>query len=152
MGARSWITLAAQATLAVGLVAAGALMLGPFQGAERAFGLSDKEAHALAFFALTLTACLAAPRLRKDDLALAALALAGASELAQGVVGREAGVGDLVADALGVFLAWAPMQAAQMRMRMNLRQRALDQGLPPPLSRRAGDPKPRARAAQTPPA
>jgi VanZ family protein len=152
LSTRPWITTAAQAALAVGLLASGALMLGPFQDAERLVLLTDKEAHVIAFFALCLLAFLAAPRLRKDDLTLAALALAAASELAQAFVGRTAGFDDLLADAIGIALAWAPMQVAQVRMRMTLRRRALDAGFPPPLARRVGEARLSSKTAPSPPA
>jgi VanZ family protein len=111
------ITASAQATLAVGCLIGAVLMLGPFQGAERHLLLPDKAAHAIAFFLFTLLSFLAAPRLRKNDLALVALALASASEVAQSVVGRSASMEDLMADAAGIFAAWALMWAAQVRRR-----------------------------------
>jgi len=98
-------------------------MLGPFQGAERHLMLSDKEAHVIAFFTLTLLAVLAAPQLRKNDLALMAITLGAAAELAQSFVGRSAGFDDLLADAVGVFAVWAPMQAVEVRRRLGRRLR-----------------------------
>jgi hypothetical protein len=103
------ITITARFLLAGGvLTLVPAMLLPSLQGAEAALGLTDKHAHALAFYFLTMTSFVASPRLRRSDLALAAIALGAAMEVAQLVVGREAGVGDVVANATGVALAWAP--------------------------------------------
>jgi len=130
----SELTIAARAVLVMGSLAAAVLMLLPvFQGAEQYVGLTDKQAHALAFYAFTVCAFLAMPRMRRRDLALAVLAMGAAAEVAQIVTGRSASVIDLSADAVGVFAAWAPAQIEQMRRMarkypgLSLRQiRALD--------------------------
>lgn len=93
------------------------LMLGPFEGAEALFLLTDKEAHILALFALTIFAFMAAPRMRRNDLALALVALGACTEVAQAVVGRDGNTADFVANALGVFAAWAPAHAQVVRQR-----------------------------------
>ena len=140
MPKQPWITVTAQAALACGVLVGGVLMLGPFQGAERHLMLSDKEAHAIAFFLFTLLAVLAAPQLRKNDIAVVALALAAASEVAQGMVGRSAALSDLLADAVGIFAVWAPMQAADFRLSIIRRLRSADAGDPHlNYGRRAGD-------------
>ena len=54
-----------RAALWIGGVSLVVLMLGPFQGMERAFGLNDKAAHALAFYGLSIGLFLAAPRSRR---------------------------------------------------------------------------------------
>jgi hypothetical protein len=90
-------------------------MLGPFQGAERHFGLNDFAAHALAFYGLACLCFLAGPRLRRNDLALALVALGAAAEVAQGVVGRDASVHDVLADSLGVLAAWTPSRIETLR-------------------------------------
>ena len=136
-----WITGSAQAALAVGSLIGAVLMLGPFQGAERLLLLTDKEAHAIAFFLFTLLGLMAAPRLRKNDLALVALALASASEAAQSAVGRSASMEDLMADAAGIFAAWALMWAAQARRRLIGRNWG-DGSAPQSYNRRAGDRSP----------
>jgi VanZ family protein len=107
-GARIFLGLAA--------LCLAALMLAPaFQGAERYFGLTDGEAHAIAFYGLTLISILAAPRVRRNDLALAMVAIGAAMELAQSVTGRSASFSDLAADSIGVFAAWAPTQVERVR-------------------------------------
>jgi VanZ family protein len=116
MALGSW-TVLARLTLALGSAAAAFLMLGPFQGAEERLMLTDKQAHAIAFFALTALSFLAAPRMRKTDLALAAVAIGAAMEIAQLCVGRSGSVLDLSADAVGVFMAWAPAHFESIRRR-----------------------------------
>ena len=82
--------------------------LGPFQGAESRAGLSDKAAHVIAFYCITLLAFSTAPRTRRTDLAIAILGLGVLIELIQGATGRSLSVGDLAADGLGVVAALAP--------------------------------------------
>lgn len=106
------------------VLAAGALtvlMLGPFQGLEARLGFTDLQAHALAFFALTLLTFLVAPRWRRSDLALAVLSFGVLVELAQGLTGRSMSVADLTADALGVAAALAPGVIEQFRRAVRLR-------------------------------
>ena len=116
MAVGAW-TVLARAALVLGSATAAFLMLGPFQGAERLLLLSDKQAHAIAFFTLTSLSFLAAPRMRKMDLAFGALALGAAVEVAQLLVGRSGSVLDLSADAVGVFMAWAPAHFESIRRR-----------------------------------
>jgi VanZ family protein len=101
--------------LAAGLLLVGTLLFGPFQGAEAVFYLTDKQAHVLAFFALTTLSLAAAPRIRRGDLALVIVALAGATEIAQACVGRDGNVADMAADSIGVLLAWAPTHVTAIR-------------------------------------
>jgi VanZ family protein len=110
------VTLA-RVALFLGAATVGVLLLGPFQGAERLVYLSDKQAHALAFFGLTMISFVAGARVRRGDLALALIALAAASEVAQFCVGRDGSLADVLADAAGVLLAWAPTQAMAVRAR-----------------------------------
>lgn len=91
------------------------LTLGPFQGLESRFGLSDTAAHLTAFYIITLLAFAVAPRQRRTDLALATLGLGVLIELAQGVVGRSLSLTDLLADAVGVGAATAPAWVEQLR-------------------------------------
>lgn len=110
------LPLAARALIVVGGSCAAALMLLPtFQGAEQGLGLTDKQAHIVAFYIFTVSAFMAAPRARRTDLAMVALALGAAAEVAQLITGRSASFLDLSADAAGVFLAWAPAQVEQLR-------------------------------------
>ena len=91
------------------------LVLGPFQGAEEAFGLNDKEAHAIAFFALTVMLQLAMPRVRRLDIALGVLAIGALIEVVQLFTGRSASVLDWMADFVGVAFATAPSYAESFR-------------------------------------
>jgi hypothetical protein len=99
------IVLYARVVLAIGAAFVAAVLLGPFQGAERLVMLTDKEAHAVAFAVFTTLSFIAAPRVRRSDLVLTALALAAASEIAQAVVGRDGNIPDFMADGLGVAIA-----------------------------------------------
>ena len=110
------VTRAARGAVVVGGMGVALLMLAPmFQGAEQMFGLTDKQAHGLAFYVATLTAMLSLPRMRRTDLALAMLALGAAAEMAQAITGRSASFTDLSADAVGIFAAWAPSQVERLR-------------------------------------
>lgn len=111
----SQISISARGLLCLGALVIVVLMLGPFQGAERHFGLNDFAAHAIAFYGLTALCFLAGPRLRRNDIALVLVALGAAMEVAQGVTGRSASFHDLAADAVGVFAAWAPAQIETLR-------------------------------------
>ena len=91
------------------------LLLGPFQGLEQVFHLTDKEAHALAFFGVTLGLFAIAPRWRRTDLALAALAFGVFIELAQGLTGRSVSLLDLLADGVGILAALAPGLVERLR-------------------------------------
>lgn len=96
------VMIAARAVLVIGAATAATLMLGPFQGAEAVFGLTDKSAHAIAFGGLTAVSFAAFPRMRRSDLARAALILGGAAEVAQMFGGRSASLADWAADAAGI--------------------------------------------------
>jgi hypothetical protein len=143
MSSQSRVVAGARLILVLGSAAVGTLLLGPFQGAERVFLLTDKEAHALAFYVLTTLSFVAAPRMRRNDLALAAFALGLASEFAQACVGRDAGVNDVLADGLGVLLAWAPAHAESLR-------RLGRGGDAPRVTRGLRSPLPRREAARAP--
>lgn len=97
------------------------LMLGPFQGLEARLGFTDLQAHALAFFALTLLMFLVAPRWRRGDLAIAVLSFGVLVEMAQGLTGRSMSLADLAADALGVATALAPGLIEQFRRAVRMR-------------------------------
>jgi VanZ family protein len=93
---------AARAILLLGALSAAILMLGPFQGLEHIVGLGDKTAHAIAFGGLTAVAFTAFPRMRRSDLAWAALLLGGGVEAAQLFGGRSASLFDWLADGVGI--------------------------------------------------
>jgi hypothetical protein len=69
--------------LVAGALTAAVLMLGPWPGLEQVFGLSDKAAHAIAFGGLLAVSFLAFPRMRRNDLAIAAVVLGASVEVAQ---------------------------------------------------------------------
>lgn len=97
------VVITARAVLVGGALTASALMLGPWPGLEQALGLSDKAAHAIVFGGLVAVAFLAFPRMRRNDLALAAVLLGAGVEAAQlFTTDRSGSLGDLFADALGV--------------------------------------------------
>ena len=97
------VVTTARAVLVAGALTAAVLMLGPWPGLEQVFGLSDKAAHAIAFGALVAVSFVAFPRMRRNDLALAAVLLGASVELAQlFTADRSGSLGDLFADALGV--------------------------------------------------
>lgn len=96
------------------------LLLGPFHLAE---GL-DKLAHIGGFYAFTALALAALPFNRKADILWAAAAIAGASELAQGLTGRTMSAADLAADLLGVAAAGLPIYVADLRRAAQTRQNA----------------------------
>lgn len=80
-------------------------MVGPFQNVEVASRIWDKAAHFLAFGVVVI--CLAAllPQRNRTAIAVGSIVLGGLVELVQGVTGRDASWGDLLADALGVAAA-----------------------------------------------
>jgi VanZ family protein len=98
------------------LTAVTVVALGPFQGAEQSFGLTDKEAHFATFYGLTFIALAAFPRIRKWDVAVAALAFGGLIEVLQTLTGRDGDILDWVADSLGIVMAVAPMYSEGFRM------------------------------------
>lgn len=85
-------------------------MLGPFQNLEAAANVWDKAAHFVSFGLILWSIGVLFRRLPRTLAALSALALGGAVEVIQGMVGRDASWGDLLADGLGILLAlllWA---------------------------------------------
>jgi VanZ family protein len=109
------LILSARMAFVIGGAALAVVMLGPFQGAERALGLSDKAAHGLAFYTFTVLLFMAAPRTRRTDLALIVVGLAVASEVLQMMTGRSAELGDLGLDLLGIGAALAPALVERAR-------------------------------------
>lgn len=102
----------AAAVCALGLAG---LMLGPFQGLEEAFGLSDTAAHAIAFFAATTGLFLVAPQWRRGDIAMGAVAFGVVIELLQGLTGRSMSLTDVAADLVGVGVALVPGTIERLR-------------------------------------
>ncbi len=91
------------------------LFLGPFTYLVDVFHVTDKDAHALAFFGVTVALFAIAPRWRRTDLALAALAFGVLIELAQGLTGRSLSVTDLMADGVGILVALIPGAVERLR-------------------------------------
>ena len=89
--------------------------LGPFQGAESKAGLNDKSAHVIAFYFVALLAFTIAPRTRRTDLALMALALGVLIEVVQGATGRSLSLTDLLSDAAGIAAAMVPTWVERLR-------------------------------------
>lgn len=106
---------AARATLVIGSLTVAVLALGPFQGAERYFGLNDKAAHVIAFGGLLAVSFLAFPRMRRNDLAIAALVLGAGVEIAQLFGDRSASVLDWMADAAGVGVIYGASMIETVR-------------------------------------
>ena len=106
---------AARLVLLAGSLTVTVLTLGPFQGLEQVFGLSDKAAHALAFGGLLAVSFLAFPRMRRNDLAVAALVLGAAIEVAQLFDHRSASVLDWLADAAGVLTVYGASMIETVR-------------------------------------
>lgn len=106
---------AARATLVVGSLAVAVLTLGPFQGAEAIFGLNDKAAHAIAFGGLLAVSFLAFPRMRRNDLMIAALVLGAGVEVAQVIAHRDGNIPDWLADAAGVLTIYGASMIETVR-------------------------------------
>ncbi len=110
------VVTTARAVLISGALTAAVLMLGPWPGLEQVFGLSDKAAHAIAFGGLLAASFLAFPRMRRSDLALAAVMLGASVEVAQlFTADRSASLADLGADALGVGVIYFSSQIEGLR-------------------------------------
>lgn len=110
------VVTTARAVLVVGALTAAVLMLGPWPGLEQVFGLSDKSAHAIAFGALVAVSFLAFPRMRRNDLAIAAVMLGASVEVAQlFTADRSASIGDLLADTAGVSIVYLASHIENLR-------------------------------------
>lgn len=102
--------------LAAAAVVCGVGMITPsLQGVEKSFVPADKAAHFIAFYGLTALMMAAFPKNRRLEIALAAVLLGGAIEVAQMVTRRGVSLGDLAADAAGAFAVWAPMWLQSLR-------------------------------------
>lgn len=94
-----------RAAAVVVMVALLTLMIGPFQGIEAASLIWDKAAHFIAFAIILWSLGVLFRRLPRLWVAVLAVSLGAAVEIIQGMVGRDASWGDLLADALGVTAA-----------------------------------------------
>lgn len=99
-----------------------ALLLGPDTHLEDRIGVSDKVAHAGAFYTLTLGLYACFPRNRRTDLGLIAVLVGGATEVIQALVGRDGNFSDFAADSVGILAAMLP--ATIERVRLSIRQSA----------------------------
>jgi VanZ family protein len=77
----------------------------------------DKAKHFIVFYGLAGCASLALPRSRLWRIGLVVLAFGGLIELVQPLAGRDADLGDLLADALGIAAAFGPMIVGRWRDR-----------------------------------
>jgi hypothetical protein len=110
------VVTTARAVLICGALTAAVLMLGPWPGLEHVFGLSDKAAHAMAFGGLLAVSFLAFPRMRRNDLAVAAILLGASVEVAQMFTSdRSASFADLAADSLGVGVIYLASHIENLR-------------------------------------
>lgn len=98
-------------------------MVGPFQGLEKALVPWDKAAHFIAFYAITALLLAAFPNRRKIDLAAIAVLGGAAIEVAQQLTGRDAGLGDLAADAAGALAVLAPIWIEGLRSEPRVERR-----------------------------
>jgi VanZ family protein len=103
-----WLLLAGGLVCAIGMV-------GPFQGIERALVPWDKAAHFIAFYGVTLLLFSAFPDRRRLDLAVLATFAGTAVEVLQLLDGRDAELGDILADAAGAFAVLAPIYLERLR-------------------------------------
>jgi VanZ family protein len=110
------VVTTARAVLVAGALTAAVLMLGPWPGLEQVFGLSDKAAHAIAFGGLVAVSFLAFPRMRRNDLAIAAVLLGASVEVAQMFTSdRSASISDLLADTAGVGVVYLASHIENLR-------------------------------------
>jgi VanZ family protein len=110
------VVTTARAVLVVGALTAAVLMLGPWPGLEQVLGLSDKAAHAIAFGGLVAVSFLAFPRMRRNDLALAAVLLGASVEVAQLFTADRSGtISDLLADTAGVGVIYLASHVENLR-------------------------------------
>ena len=118
-----WLLLAGGLTCAIGMV-------GPFQGAERALVPWDKAAHFIAFYGVTLLLFSAFPDRRRLDLVVLATFAGAAVEVLQLIDGRDAEIGDILADAAGAFAVWAPIYLERLREGRTERRQARSRPVP----------------------
>jgi VanZ family protein len=100
---RALVRLVAAAVLVVLL----ALMLGPAAPVAQSDWFSDKVAHVAGFLIIAWALMIAGVWRDLLGAALLALLIGALVEVLQGFVGRDRSLLDLVADGVGVALAWA---------------------------------------------
>ena len=117
-------TRIARTLLALGGTVCVVGMVGPFQGVEEALIPWDKAAHFAAFYILTSLLYVAFPRRRRLDLTVMAIFAGAAIEVAQGLAGRDMGVGDIFANALGAGAVLLPMYLQEWRSPRRVERRS----------------------------
>lgn len=88
--------------------ACGVFALGPFQALEYELVPWDKAAHFIAFYLTTCLLFLSFPRRRRLDLAFLATLAGAGLEIAQMFSGRDAELGDILANGCGAFAVVVP--------------------------------------------
>jgi VanZ family protein len=113
--------IALRLTAAAVILVLLSLMLGPVLEIEQTARVSDKLAHAVAFFLIAV--CLEVLIWRSTRLlsCLLALVIGGLVELIQGTIGRDASWGDFLADFIGVAVAFVLMTGLKPRLDRILR-------------------------------
>ena len=104
---------------AAGVCCAGATavaLTGPFHYEDLGLPFPDFVAHGLVFYGLAAIMLATLPRSRTLELALALVAVGGASEVAQAMVGRQMSLTDFAGDMAGVAAAMAPVFLTRFRL------------------------------------
>jgi VanZ family protein len=131
--ARQTRSAASRLLLAAAVILCAAGMLGPFQGVENRLIAPDKAAHFAAFYGLTLLMFAAFPNRRRLDLVTLAVLAGSGVEILQGQTGRDAELGDVLADAAGAFAVLAPSWLETARHPRRERRRARGSLAPAPM-------------------
>ena len=113
----------ARIALALGGLVCAIGMVGPFQGVEKALIPWDKAAHFVAFYGVTLLMFSAFPGRRRIDLFFLAVLAGSGIEIAQAMTGRDAELGDVLADALGAMAVLAPVYLEFLRRKPETERR-----------------------------
>lgn len=98
----------ARLTLTAALVGGAVFAIGPFRDIENMLPVSDKVLHAVGFYACASLAVLAFPRSRRIELLYALAMFGGGIEIAQYLAGRDASMGDWLADLAGLAALGLP--------------------------------------------
>lgn len=109
------LMIALRRLAALGALTAAVLLTGPIHSRDLHMPFPDTVAHGLMFYALTLLAFTALPKVRSAEVALGVLAVGALSELVQSLVGREMSLHDLVGDSIGIVAAYVPVAMQRLR-------------------------------------
>jgi VanZ family protein len=124
----SRLTLVRSVVAVFGLVLA-VLLLGPDTHLEDQLGISDKVAHAGAFYALTLGLFGCFPYIRRTDLGLFVILIGASTEVVQAFVGRDGNFPDFAADSMGILGAMLPATVERIRISIRHAPTAAASGL-----------------------